>query len=136
MIKKLSIIITRDTLESVYPAMIIGTGASTQGVETHIFFGFFGANILVKGFEGKLKLSEDYRDYRKIFTNRIKNMGLPSIQELIRNAREMGAKIYICEGSLPFLNLSKEDLIEVVDKEVGIAEFLELVENSDLSLTF
>lgn len=136
MVRKLVLLITKDTLESLYQAMIFGVTASSEGIETHIYFTFFGINALVKDKLKDLKMSVDYKSYEKTLKEKFKEMNVPTIGEMIKNAKEAGAKIYACETTMKAFNLSKENLIEEVDKVIGASEFLELSSNSDLSLTF
>jgi peroxiredoxin family protein len=43
---KLCIILSKGSLDMVYPAFMIGTTAATMGTEVHIFFTFWGLNVL------------------------------------------------------------------------------------------
>ena len=41
-IKKISLILSKGTLDGVYPGLIMGNGARMEGIETSLFFTFFG----------------------------------------------------------------------------------------------
>ena len=47
-IKKVSIIVSRGSLDGIYPALIMANGARMEGIEASLFFTFFGLNGLVK----------------------------------------------------------------------------------------
>ncbi len=41
-IEKVSIIISKGSLEGIYPALIMANGARAEGIEANLFFTFFG----------------------------------------------------------------------------------------------
>ncbi len=47
-IQKVSIIISRGSLEGVYPGLIMANGARMEGIEATIFFTFFGLEAIMK----------------------------------------------------------------------------------------
>jgi peroxiredoxin family protein len=47
-IKKVSIIISKGSLEAVYPGLIMANGARMEGIEAQIFFTFFGMEAIMK----------------------------------------------------------------------------------------
>jgi len=46
-IKKVSIIISKGSLEGVYPGLIMGNGARMEGIEVNLFFTFFGMEAIM-----------------------------------------------------------------------------------------
>jgi peroxiredoxin family protein len=64
--KKAAIIASKGTLDWAYPPLILGTSAAAAGMDTSIFFTFYGLNIIHKDFESRLKVSP------------IANPGMPS----------------------------------------------------------
>ena len=55
--RKLAIICSKGTLDMAYPGLIIGNGAVQEGIETHLFFTFWGMDIIRKKTVGKLSLT-------------------------------------------------------------------------------
>ena len=45
-VKKMSIIVSRGSLDGIYPALIMANGARMEGIEASLFFTFFGLNAL------------------------------------------------------------------------------------------
>lgn len=41
-IEKVSIIVSKGSLEGIYPALIMANGARAEGIEANLFFTFFG----------------------------------------------------------------------------------------------
>jgi len=51
-IEKVSIIISKGSLEGVYPALIMANGARMEGIEVNVFFTFFGMEAInIKHYE-------------------------------------------------------------------------------------
>src|SRR5665647_3625724 len=47
-IKKVNIICAKGAIEDVYATLVMGNGAVMEGIETNIFFTFFGLDAIVK----------------------------------------------------------------------------------------
>ena len=48
-ITKVSIIISKGSLEGIYPGLIMANGARAEGIEVNLFFTFFGLDAIHKG---------------------------------------------------------------------------------------
>jgi peroxiredoxin family protein len=148
-VSKLSIVLSKGTLDMVYPAFIIATTAAAMGMEVNMFFTFWGMNVISKRHVNSLKLSPVGNPalpmpniigvlpgMTSIVTNmikkRISNVKLPSIPELIKTAKESGVKLYACSTTMDVMGVRKEDLIPEVDEIVGAATFLQLSEGGQI----
>ena len=47
-IEKVSIIVSKGSLEGVYPGLIMANGARAEGIEANLFFTFFGLDVVNK----------------------------------------------------------------------------------------
>lgn len=56
-VKKMSIIVSRGSLDGIYPALIMANGARMEGIEASLFFTFFGLNALAKSTMDHLKVA-------------------------------------------------------------------------------
>src|SRR6266511_1582306 len=54
--RRASIIASKGTLDWVYPPLILATTAAAAGMDTSIFFTFYGLSIIYKDFAKKLKV--------------------------------------------------------------------------------
>ena len=45
-IEKVSIIVSKGSLEGIYPALIMANGARAEGIEANLFFTFFGIDAV------------------------------------------------------------------------------------------
>jgi DsrE/DsrF/DrsH-like family len=56
-IEKVSIIISKGSLEGIYPGLIMANGARTEGMEANLFFTFFGLDAIHKVRHEHIKLA-------------------------------------------------------------------------------
>ena len=56
-IEKVSIIISRGSLEGVYPRLIMANGARMESIEATLFFTFFGLDAVIDKRMDKLKVA-------------------------------------------------------------------------------
>lgn len=148
-VSKVSIVLSKGTLDMVYPAFMIATTAAAMGMEVNMFFTFWGMNVISKRHVSSLKLSPVGNPalpmpniigvlpgMTSVVTNmikkRISNVKLPSIPELIKTAKESGVKLYACSTTMDVMGVRKEDLIPEVDEIVGAATFLQLSEGGQI----
>src|SRR5258708_22619540 len=56
-IKKVSIIVSRGSLDGVYPGLIMANGARMEGIEASLFFTFFGLYAVLKKYQGSIRIA-------------------------------------------------------------------------------
>src|SRR5690242_14068777 len=56
-IEKVSIIISKGSLEGVYPGLIMANGARAEGIEANLFFTFFGLDAIHKKRDAHIKVA-------------------------------------------------------------------------------
>ena len=56
-IEKVSIIISKGSLEGIYPGLIMANGARAEGIEANLFFTFFGLDAVHKARHEHIKLA-------------------------------------------------------------------------------
>ncbi len=56
-VKKIQIIVSRGSLDGIYPALILANGARMEGIDASLFFTFFGLNGLVKSTMSSMKVA-------------------------------------------------------------------------------
>src|SRR3982750_4232333 len=55
--RKLAIICSKGNLDMAYPALVLGNAALGEGVETHLFFTFWGFDMIIKSRMNDLKFT-------------------------------------------------------------------------------
>lgn len=140
---KLCVILSKGSLDMVYPAFMIANTAATMGTEVHIFFTFWGLKVLSKKHVGKLKVSPVGNPgmpmpniigmlpgmtamATRMMKGKIRDTKTPTIPEMIATAKELGVKLHACSTSMEFLGIGKDDLIPEVDDIIGASTFLQL----------
>src|ERR1700692_4671030 len=56
-IEKVSIVVSKGSLEGIYPGLIMANGARMEGIEADLFFTFFGLDAIRKDRNGKIKVA-------------------------------------------------------------------------------
>src|ERR1700693_1286568 len=56
-IEKVAIVISKGSLEGIYPALIMANGARMEGIEADLFFTFFGLDAIRKDRYEKIKVA-------------------------------------------------------------------------------
>jgi peroxiredoxin family protein len=138
---KLVIMAWSGDLDKVWPAFILGTTGAAMGMETTIFFTFWGLFPLVKN---DIRLTgEDWMQKMLSMMNRggtehlklgkmnFAGMGpammkklaeehhVASPQELLEVARDLGVHLVPCQMTMDLLGLTKDDLIDGLEEPAG-----------------
>lgn len=131
---KISIIVSSEKLDKLFPAVTLATTAAIMGWESEMFFTFWGLLALKKGYEPK-EVSSDYSDYKDDFRRAISSGAMPSWLEVLERGKKTGRlKVYACSITMSLLGVKTEDLVEYVDEIVGAASFLGKAKDSDINL--
>ncbi|MEM2194024.1 MAG: DsrE/DsrF/DrsH-like family protein [Candidatus Methanomethylicia archaeon] len=129
---KISIILSSERLDKLYPALVLASSAVSMGWSSEVFFTFWALLALKKGYE-PTQLSNDYSIYSEEFKKKV-GIGFPSWREMVKIGREKGLKIYACSTTMDILGVKKEDLEDFVDGIVGAPTFLSKARDSDIVL--
>ncbi len=140
---KLCIILSKGSLDMVYPAFMLATTGATMGMEIHVFFTFWGMEAISKKKYQSLKLASVGNPAlpmptilgvlpgmtamaTRMIKGKIEKVKLPPIPEMIKTAKDMGIKLHACSTTMDVMGLKREDLIDEVDDIVGAGTFLDL----------
>ena len=56
-IEKVSIVVSKGSLEGIYPGLIMANGARMEGIETNVFFTFFGLDAITRKRQAHIKVA-------------------------------------------------------------------------------
>jgi len=133
--KKLAIIVHSGTLDRLYCAFILGSTATAMDMEAHLYFTFWGLNMLVKGAMEKAGLPATYKHLEGQLKKKLGEMRYPTPYELLKRMKASGLlKIYACSPTMEMFGVKKEDLIPEVDEIAGAAAFLDVASTADITL--
>ena len=154
---KVSMIVFSGDLDKVLASFVIATGSVAMGMETVMFFTFWGTPVLrdkKKQVGGKDLMGKMFGTMLPKGTGDVKlskmNMGgmgttmmkslmkkknVASLEQMIALAEELGVKIYVCEMSMDLMGFKREEMIQYEGLEFcGVAKFLEEANNSRIQL--
>jgi len=155
--KKLSMIVFSGDLDKHIASMIIATGAAAMGMETVLFYTFWGTaalrdpkkiargkNLIEKMFgfmlpkgRNKTKLSNMHMAGMgtAMIRDLMKKKNVASLDEMFDIAGQLGVKIVICEMSMDLMGFKLDEMIDYPNLEVGgVATFLADAGESSIQL--
>ena len=149
--KRIVIVVSKGTLDMAYPPLILATTAASMDIETHMYFTFWGMDILNKRKVDNLKVSPVGNPGLPIpnilgmipgmtslatsmLKGRMKKSKMPSIKEMISTAKKAGVKFHACSPTMEVMGIKKEDFIDEVDDIIGASTYLDYALNADVTL--
>jgi peroxiredoxin family protein len=133
--KKLALIVHSGTIDRVLCAFILGSTAAAMDIETHLYFTFWGLNMLKKGALEKAGLPATYKQYEEMLKTKLKEMNYPTPYEMLKRMKASGnVTIYACSPTMKMFGVTKETLIPEVDQIAGAAVFLDIASDADITL--
>ncbi len=151
-IEKVSIIVSKGSLEGVYPALIMANGARAEGIEANLFFTFFGLDAIHKTRIEHIKLATVGNPGLHLATwagglpgmssvmtsylsRKMDKLDIPPIPEFLEMIADTGAGLYACQASVDLFGLAKDDFIEQVKDIITVGEFYELAAGGQIIFT-
>ncbi len=122
--KKLAVIVQGSSYDKLHlMATLVATAVSMNG-EALLFLSYDALKRYVEGTLDEAKPSLDDPDMNALYESGIEDGRIPSITDLLRQAKEMGhVKVYGCSQSVAFLRLDPK-LTEKLDGVVGYTTFM------------
>ena len=122
--KKLAIIVQSSSYNKLHLMVtLVATAVAIQG-EAHVFLTYDALYRYVTGTLDEAKPSLDDERMNRIYEEGIEGGQIPSLTDLLRQARQMGiVKIYGCSQSTALLRLDSK-LTEKLDGVIGYTTFL------------
>jgi len=148
---KLVIICSKGSLDMAYPPLMLATTGAAMGMEVHLYFTFWGVNMITKKTVDSLKISPVGNPalpmpnilgmlpgmtsmLTSMMQKKMDKIKMPSIPEMIKTAKESGVKFHACSPTLDMMGLKREDLIPEVDDIIGAATYLDLASEDAITL--
>lgn len=144
--KKLLIIASSNGLEAAWEQLIIATTGAAMGMDTSIFFTFWGLLLLVKkekritgeNWMQKMVAAMDHPGVTSLKMSKMNFVGagpkmmgkiakdhsVASPGELLQMAVDMGVKLLPCQMTMEMYGLKREDMIDGIGEPVGAAAML------------
>ena len=151
-IEKVSIIISKGSLDGIYPGLIMANGARAEGMEANLFFTFFGLDAIHKERHDHIKIATVGNPglhvptmlgglpgvstvVTKVMNHKMEELDIPSIPEFIEMIADTGAGLYACKASVDLFGLEKNDFIPQVQDIITVGEFYEIAAGGQIIFT-
>lgn len=147
--RKLAIICSKGTLDMAYPGLILANAALGEGVETHLFFTFWGFDMITKSRMGDLKFTMlgntathlpqgigGLPGMTAMATHQMKKqiaeVGVPEVPEFLEQIVASGGHLWACRMSADMMHLREDDLYQGVEGIINAADFIEKTDGAQL----
>ncbi len=151
--KKVSIILSKATIENVYAAIVLAHGARSEGIDVNLFFTFFGLEAVTKKRMKDLHVATVGNPAMHLpsllgimpgmeqvatamMQKQMAAIDVPSIPEFLEMVHDEGAKLYACKMTVDMFKLKKEQLWEGVERIVTVGEFYQLAGGEHTQIIF
>ena len=141
-IEKVAIVVSKGSLEGIYPGLIMANGARMDGIEADLFFTFFGLDAIRKNRYAKIKVATVGNPgmhmptllgalpgfsalATKMMKRKMEKIDIPPIPEFIELVADSGAHLYACKATVDMFGLGMEDFVPQVDEIISVGEFYE-----------
>ena len=150
-----ALVVFSGDLDRVMAAFVIATGAAAAGLETSMFFTFWGLSVLKKqgaraagkGFKQRMFALMTPGGSKSLGTSKLnffgmgavmlrsmmKEQGISSLEELMAMAQDLGVKTTACTMSMDAMGIAKGELLDGLDFG-GVATFMADASRARVSL--
>jgi peroxiredoxin family protein len=151
-IEKVSIIISKGSLEGIYPGLIMANGARAEGIEANLFFTFFGLDAIHRERIDHIKVATVGNPgmhmasligvlpgmsaiATKMMESKMEKLDIPPIHEFVEMIGDTGAGLYACKASVDMFDFDKDDFVEQVQDIITVGEFYEMAGGGQIIFT-
>lgn len=151
-IKKVSIVVSKGSLEGVYPALIMANGARMEGIEANLFFTFFGLEAVMKKRMDHLKVATVGNPAMHIpslvgvlpglsavatakMQKEMEKLDIPPVGEFLEMIHDAGAHLYACKATVDMFHLTMKDFCEQVEDIINVGKFYEISAGGQIIFT-
>ena len=151
-IEKVCIVVSKGSLEGIYPGLIMANGARAEGIEANLFFTFFGLDAIHKERNEHIKLATvgnpglhlatwlgGFPGMSSLVTHQLakkmEELDIPPIPEFVEMIADSGAGLYACKASVDLFGLEKNDFIPQVNDIITVGEFYSIAAGGQIIFT-
>lgn len=150
--RKLCLIASKGSLDMAYPPLILANAGRMSGIEVHVFFTFWGLDVItkkkIKGLHVATVGNPNMHPWFHIPTllgtlpgmsamaswmmrREIAKLDFPPVDEFLEMLNAAGACLYACKMSVDMMKLKQEDFVEGV-QILGAMEFLDIADGAQV----
>jgi peroxiredoxin family protein len=158
-LKKIMLICSKGSIEDVYAALVMGNGAVMEGIETKMFFTFFGLDAITKKTMDKLHTSTVGNPamrmpggltfptmlgglpgveagVSKMMRKQMDDLDIPPVSEFLELITAGGGEIYACKLAVDMFKLKKEDLSDEVADIITVGDLYAMCGGEGVQIVF
>jgi peroxiredoxin family protein len=151
-IEKVAIVISKGSLEGIYPGLIMANGARMEGIEADLFFTFFGLDAIRKDRYQTIKVATVGNPGMHLPTwlgavpgfsglatwmmkRQMEKIDIPPIPEFIELVHDSGVHLYACKATVDMFGLTMKDFVPQVEDIISVGEFYEKAAGGQIIFT-
>lgn len=141
-LEKVAIVVSKGSLEGIYPALIMANGARMEGIEADLFFTFFGLDAIRTDRYEKIKVATVGNPgmhmptwigaipgfsalATRMMTRQMEKIDVPPVPEFIELLGDSGAHLFACRATVDMFGLTMQDFVPQVEGILSVGEFYE-----------
>lgn len=125
---KISIIMFSGTADKFIPLGVIAQAAAAMGMDVNVFVTGFALQGFTKQ-RRELPFPAEFAEMAPALAQGMRGARVEPWDAMLRQAKELGAKVYACSMMATVMGLTKADFNDLVDDVVGAATFLAAAEH-------
>ncbi|MFY0605836.1 MAG: DsrE/DsrF/DrsH-like family protein [Cyclobacteriaceae bacterium] len=152
-LRKIMIIQSKATIDSVYAALILANGARMEGIESEMFCTFFGLEMLqpkkmdhlhvatvgnpgmhiptmIGGLPGMETLASS------MMKKEMEKLDIPRVGEFLEIYKASGGKVFACKLAMEMFHLGEDDLWDGVDEVLTVGDFYNRAQEDGAQIIF
>jgi len=139
-VKKMMLILSKATIENVYACFILANGARMEGIESEIFFTFFGLEAIQKEKLDHLHVATVGNPAMHIPTmlgglpgmealattmmkKEMDKLDIPPVGEFLEILAASGTKLWACKLAMDMFHIKENNLIDDLDGVLTVGDF-------------
>ncbi|HET7745187.1 MAG TPA: DsrE/DsrF/DrsH-like family protein [Gaiellaceae bacterium] len=139
-LEKVAIVVSKGSLEGIYPALIMANGARMEGIEADLFFTFFGLDAIRTDRYEKIKVATVGNPgmhmptwigaipgfsalATRMMTRQMEKIDVPPVPEFIELLGDSGAHLFACRATVDMFGLTMQDFVPQVEGILSVGEF-------------
>ncbi|MEO5854178.1 MAG: DsrE/DsrF/DrsH-like family protein [Nocardioides sp.] len=147
--RKLAIICSKGSLDMAYPGLILANAALGEGIETHLFFTFWGFEMINKKTMADLKFTMlgntathmpqglgGLPGMTSMATSRLRksiaDLDVPEIPDFLEQIVASGGHLWACRMSADMNHLVEKDLYDEVEGIISASDFIEMTDGAQM----
>jgi peroxiredoxin family protein len=128
--KSLVLVLSKGGADMAYPSLILATTARALGMDAHIYFTFWGMQLLTP--EGRRKSMDVFSpEMQQAIAKKF-----PTVEQFMQQAKQAGVHIHACSPTMDMFGMTKQSLVNEVDDVIGASTYLELASRPDALTLF